>query len=66
MANVTIIWDKILKNGPSKTCERQPLKKFTWHILEFFILDDQKRKLTLNGLTKMNLWNTAVSFCANF
>ena len=55
MANVTIIWDKILKNGPSKTCERQPLKKFTWHILEFFILDDQKRKLTLNGLTKMNL-----------
>ena len=20
------IWDKIFKNGPSKTCERQPLK----------------------------------------
>ena len=21
------IWDKVLKNGPSKICERQPLKK---------------------------------------
>ena len=25
------------KNGPSKVCERQPLKNFTWSILEYFV-----------------------------
>ena len=24
---------KVFKNGPSKICGRQPLKKFTWSIL---------------------------------
>ena len=24
--NLEIIWDKVFKNGPSKICERQPLK----------------------------------------
>ena len=23
-----VIWDKVLKNGPSKICERQPLNSF--------------------------------------
>ena len=27
-------WDKVFKNGPSKICGRQPLKTFTWPILE--------------------------------
>ena len=31
-----LIWDKVFKNGPSKTCGRQPMKKFTWSILEYF------------------------------
>ena len=29
------IWVKVLKNGPSKICERQPLKIFIWSILEY-------------------------------
>ena len=32
-----IIWDKVLKNGQSKICGRQPLKYFTWPILEYFV-----------------------------
>ena len=32
-----IIWDKVFKNGPSKICGRQPLKKFTWSVFEYFI-----------------------------
>ena len=27
---------KLFKNGPSKTCGRQPLKNFIWFILEYF------------------------------
>ena len=27
-ANVTVIWDKVFKNGPRKICGIQPLKKF--------------------------------------
>ena len=27
---------KYSKNGPSKICGRQPLKNFTWSILEYF------------------------------
>ena len=30
-------WDKVFKNGPSKICGRQPLKNFTWSILEYFV-----------------------------
>ena len=30
-------WDKVFKNGPSKICERQPVKNFTWSILEYFV-----------------------------
>ena len=29
------IWVKLFKNGPSKICGRQPLKNFTWYILEY-------------------------------
>ena len=29
-------WDKVFKNGPSRICGRQPLKNFTWSILEYF------------------------------
>ena len=32
-----IIWVKVFKNGPSKICGTQPLKNFTWSILEFFV-----------------------------
>ena len=28
-------WVNVLKNGPSKICRRQPLKDFTWSILEY-------------------------------
>ena len=31
------IWDKVLKNRPSKICGRQPLKHFTWSILEYSV-----------------------------
>ena len=31
------IWDKVFKKGPSKNCGRQPLKNFTWSILEYFL-----------------------------
>ena len=31
------IVDKIFKNGPSKICGRQPLKSFTWSIIEYFV-----------------------------
>ena len=31
------IWDKVFKNGPSKICERQTLKIFTWSFLEYFV-----------------------------
>ena len=34
---VKFIWDKVFKNGPSKICGRQPLKNFTWSILEYFV-----------------------------
>ena len=33
-------WDKIFKNGPSNICGRQPLKNFTWSILEYFVSND--------------------------
>ena len=33
----SIIWDKLFKNGPSRICGRQPLKNFTWSILEYFV-----------------------------
>ena len=32
----TRICDKAFKNGPSKICGRQPLKTFTWSIIEYF------------------------------
>ena len=28
-------WVKVFKNGPSKICGRQPLKNFTWFIIEY-------------------------------
>ena len=31
------IWDKVFKNGLSKICGRQPLRNFTWPILEYFV-----------------------------
>ena len=32
-----IVWDKVFKNGPSKICERHPLKNFTWCILQHLV-----------------------------
>ena len=48
LGNCGSIWDKVFKNGPSKICERQPLKNlkgygrlsstnFVWSILEYFV-----------------------------
>ena len=31
------IWDKVIRNRPSKTCGRQPLKNLTWSILKYFV-----------------------------
>ena len=28
-------WVKVFKNEPSKICGRQPLRNFTWFILEY-------------------------------
>ena len=33
----TINWDKVFKNRPSKVCGKQPLKNFSWSILEYFV-----------------------------
>ena len=35
-----LTWDKVFKNGPSKICERQPLKSFTWSSREYFVPND--------------------------
>ena len=35
--NDSDIWDKVFKNGLSKVCGRQPLRNFTWPILEYFV-----------------------------
>ena len=32
---INITWDKVFKNRQSKICGRQPLKKFTWSIVEY-------------------------------
>ena len=44
-----IKWDKVSRIEPSKICGRQPLKKFTWSILEYFVP---------NVLTPENFCNT--------
>ena len=31
------IWDKVFKHGPSKICDRQHLKNFTWPVFEYFV-----------------------------
>ena len=31
------IWNKVFKNGLSEIYRRQPLKNFTWSILEYFV-----------------------------
>ena len=31
------MWDKVFKSGLSKFYGRQPLKKFTWSIVEYFV-----------------------------
>ena len=31
------MWDKVYKNGPSKIYGIQPLKEFTFSILEYFV-----------------------------
>ena len=30
-------------NGPSEICRRQPLKNFTWSILEYFVSNNDRR-----------------------
>ena len=39
------MWDKVFKKGPSKICGRQPLKNFTWSILEYFVSDNPGERL---------------------
>ena len=34
---VTIIWDKVFKNGPSKISQRLSSTNFTWSILEYSV-----------------------------
>ena len=31
------MWNKVFKNGPSEIYGKQPLKNFTWSILEYFV-----------------------------
>ena len=35
LAILMIMWVKVFKNGPSIICGRQPLKYFTWSIVEY-------------------------------
>ena len=35
--DIYLIWDKVLKNGPSRIRGRQSLKNFAWSILEHFV-----------------------------
>ena len=40
--SIAVILDqmgKVFKNGPSKIRSKQPLKNFTWSILEYFAQD---------------------------
>ena len=43
-------WDKVFKNGPSKICRRQPLKSFTWSILECSVLNDLLLQLCFTNI----------------
>ena len=42
LRNFVVRWDKVFENGPGEICGRrgkQPLKNFTWSILEYFVPD---------------------------
>ena len=56
VADHTIKWDTLFKNRPSKICGGQPLKNFTWSILEYFapnVTLSPRRQRSLNhGLLK--------------
>ena len=53
-----IIWDKVFTNGPNKICGRQPLKNFTWSILEYFVSFKTKYIPVGIYLLKVNNRNT--------
>ena len=40
--------------GQSKICERQPLKNFTWSILEYFIPYKSLNKIRFSGISSEN------------
>ena len=52
-----IIWDKVLKNGACKICGRQPLKNFTWSILEYYV------PYLLAEVVSSIKWSNVVHFC---
>ena len=37
-------WDRVFKNGPSKISVKQPLKNFTWTVLENFVPSHEQNK----------------------
>ena len=38
-------WDKVFKNRLCKICGRQPIKSFSWSILEYFIPSNHGNKM---------------------
>ena len=61
------VWVKVFKNGPSKICERQRLKNFTWSILEYlypydaidrYLMHFFKNRETITGLGKLQCIRT--------
>ena len=53
ISNVETIWDKVFKNGQRKICGRQPLKNFTWPILEYLshLLPYENTSLKITSVT---------------
>ena len=47
-------WNKIFKKRPSENCKRQPLKNFTWSILECFVLNGDFRILSNRIISQLS------------
>ena len=56
-------WDKVFKNGPSEICWRQPLKNFTWSILEYFVPNLLILMSTLNVYSQERILNFIYLLC---
>ena len=44
------MWDKVFKNGPSRICGKQPIKKFTRSSFEYFVPYYSKFEVNLKKL----------------